>query len=72
MENIDRVRSIGVYGTAGLAFLRDEGGLQMEGYVAYDRIRGVGAGGDSGSDFHGGIVGAGGDSGSQIASGIVE
>eukprot|EP01043_Picozoa_sp_COSAG02_P082738 COSAG02_NODE_20899_length_811_cov_1.223315_1_plen_115_part_00 len=28
--DVDRVRSIGVYGTAGLAFLRDEGGLQME------------------------------------------
>ena len=37
-----------------------------------DGTRRVGAGGDSGSDFHGGIVGAARDSGSQIASGIVE
>ena len=31
---------------------------------------GAWAGGDSGSDFHGGIVGAGGDSGSDFHGGI--
>ena len=36
-----------------------------------DGTRCVGAGGDSGSDFHGGIVGAGGDSGSDFHGGIV-
>ena len=35
-----------------------------------DGTRCVGAGGDSGSDFHGGIVGAARDSGSDIHSGI--
>ena len=35
-----------------------------------DWTRCVGAGGDSGSDFHGGIVGAARDSGSDFHSGI--
>ena len=35
-----------------------------------DGTRCVGAGGDSGSDIHGGIVGAARDSGSDIHSGI--
>ncbi len=35
--DVDRVRSIGVYRTAGLAFLRDKLDLPMEGFVANDK-----------------------------------
>jgi len=43
--NIDQVQGLGVYGTAGLAMLRDEMGLPMEGFVANDTAAFGGAAG---------------------------